>query len=38
MACSKFCLKTLDETEKKITLLIKNSQGDLVEEPFNNES
>ena len=38
MACSKFCLKTLDETEKKITLLIKNSQGDLVEEPFDNES
>ncbi len=37
MACSKFCLKTLDETEKKITLLIKNSQGDLVEESFDNE-
>ena len=38
MTCSKFCLETLDKTEKKITLLIKDSQGDLVEEPFDHES
>ena len=38
MACSKFCLQTLDKTEKKITLLMKDSQGDLVEEPFDHES
>jgi len=38
MECSKFCLQTLDDTEKKITLLTKGNREDLVEEPFNDET
>ena len=37
MNCSRFCLEKLDETEKKITLLMKNSQGNIIEKPFNDE-
>lgn len=37
MECSKFCLKKLDETEKKIMILMKDSQGQLNEKPFENE-
>lgn len=37
MACSRFCLEKLDETEAKITLLMKNSQGKPVEGPFEDD-
>jgi len=35
--CSDFCLKKLDETEEKITLLMKDDKGNLKEELFDNE-
>lgn len=31
---SKDCGEILDETEKKINLLLKNSDGDIIENPF----
>ena len=31
---SKFCSAKLDETEKKITLLLKNQDGNVIEKPF----
>ena len=31
---SKFCLQTLDETEQKIAILLKNQDGEIIEEPF----
>jgi exodeoxyribonuclease VII small subunit len=31
---SKFCSEKLDETERRITMLVKNSQGDISEQPF----
>jgi exodeoxyribonuclease VII small subunit len=31
---SKFCSSKLDETEKKVTLLLKDHHGNLVETPF----
>lgn len=31
---SRFCSQILEETEKKITLLIENADGSLVETPF----
>ncbi len=31
---SKFCSDKLDEVEKKITLLTKDPQGNITEEPF----
>ena len=34
---SKFCSKKLDETEKRIMVLLENEKGDLVEEPFGKE-
>ncbi len=34
MDCSNFCLKKLDETEEKISILLKNKQGNLKEELF----
>ena len=34
---SKFCSKKLDETEKRITVLLENEKGNLVEEPFGEE-
>lgn len=37
MKCSKFCLEKLDKTEKKITLLMNDNQGNMQEEPFDNE-
>ena len=39
MDCSRFCRKKLDETEKKITMLINNSSqsGELEEINFGNE-
>lgn len=38
MAHSTDCLEKLDETEKKISLLIKDNQGKLKEEPFEHEN
>ncbi|MFH0974712.1 MAG: exodeoxyribonuclease VII small subunit [Spirochaetota bacterium] len=31
---SKFCSSKLDETEKKITLLLKDQDGNIIEKPF----
>lgn len=31
---SQFCGRMLDETEKKITLLLKNQDGRVMEQPF----
>jgi exodeoxyribonuclease VII small subunit len=31
---SKFCSEKLDETEKKVALLLKKPNGTLVEQPF----
>ncbi len=31
---SKFCSEKLDETEKKITILLENKEGNIVEKPF----
>jgi exodeoxyribonuclease VII small subunit len=31
---SKFCSKKLDETEKKITILMEESEGNITEQPF----
>jgi exodeoxyribonuclease VII small subunit len=34
---SKLCSEKLDETEKKISVLLKNSEGQLTEKPFTAE-
>lgn len=34
MELSKFCSQKLEETERKITLLMQNSAGQAVEKPF----
>ena len=34
---SKFCSEKLDETEKRITILMQNSDGKLSETPFSPE-
>jgi len=31
---SKYCSAKLDETEKKITLLLKDQDGNIIEKPF----
>ena len=31
---SKLCSEKLDETEKKISILLKNSEGQMIEKPF----
>ena len=31
---SKLCAKKLDETEKKVSLLLEDEQGSITEEPF----
>ena len=31
---SKFCSKKLDETEKKISILLEDAQGNVVQAPF----
>lgn len=38
MKLSRFCAKTLDDTENKITILLKNHDADPVEKPFFNEN
>jgi exodeoxyribonuclease VII small subunit len=34
MELAKFCSQKLDETERKITQLVQNGGGDIVEKPF----
>ncbi len=31
---SEFCSKKLDETERKITILLKDREGNITEQPF----
>jgi len=31
---SKYCSEKLDETEKKISILLRDNKGDIAEEPF----
>ena len=37
MKLTKLCSKKLDETEKKVSLLLKNAEGQISEKPFNSE-
>ncbi len=37
MNCSKFCIQKLDETEKKINILMADVHGNITEEPFESE-
>lgn len=37
MKYSKYCLDVLDRTEKKITLLMQDENGNTTEEPFEDE-
>ena len=37
MQISKECSKILEDAEKKISILVKNSDGDIAEEDFNVE-
>jgi len=34
---TKFCSQKLDETEKKISILLENAKGQVIEKPFNAE-
>jgi exodeoxyribonuclease VII small subunit len=34
---SKFCSKKLEETEKKISILLKDTNGEITEAPFQTE-
>ena len=38
MTLSKFCADRLDETEKKVSLLMENSQGHIKEKDFSGEA
>ena len=35
---SKFCSNKLDETERKVSILLKDEEGKIREEPFQEES
>ena len=35
---SKYCSEKLDETEKKISVLLHDNNGDITEEPFMSEN
>jgi len=35
---SKFCSNKLDETERKVSILLKDEEGNIQEEPFQEES
>lgn len=35
---SKFCSETLNETEKQVKLLLKDQEGNVLEQPFISES
>jgi exodeoxyribonuclease VII small subunit len=34
MKLTKFCSEKLDETEKKVSILLKNAEGRIAEKPF----
>jgi exodeoxyribonuclease VII small subunit len=38
MKLSKYCSRMLDETEKKITLLMSDEEGNILEKPFDDAS
>ena len=38
MKLTKLCSEKLDETEKKVSVLLKNSEGRLAERPFMSEN
>jgi exodeoxyribonuclease VII small subunit len=38
MKLTRFCSAKLDETEKKVSILLKNTDGQMVAEPFRPES
>ncbi|MBF0258322.1 MAG: exodeoxyribonuclease VII small subunit [Desulfamplus sp.] len=38
MNCSKFCLDKLDQTEKKITILMADTHGEITQQPFDKDS
>ena len=35
---SKFCAEKLDETEKRVTILLQDQKGDFFEKPFSPEN
>lgn len=35
---AKFCSEKLDETEKRISILLKDKNGQVIEKPFNSET
>ncbi|QTA92835.1 exodeoxyribonuclease VII small subunit [Desulfonema magnum] len=37
MQLSKFCSEKLDETEKKVTILLEDLEGNVSEQPFTSE-
>jgi exodeoxyribonuclease VII small subunit len=37
MKLTKFCSEKLDETEKKVSILLKNAEGRIAEKPFSSE-
>ena len=37
MKLTKFCSQKLDETEKKVSILLKNAEGRITEKPFSSE-
>ena len=37
MKLTAFCSKKLDETEKKVSILLKNAEGRIAEAPFSGE-
>ena len=38
MKLTKLCSEKLDETEKKVSILLKNSEGRITEQPFISEN
>jgi exodeoxyribonuclease VII small subunit len=37
MKLTKFCSEKLDDTEKKVSILLKNAEGRVAEKPFRSE-
>ena len=37
MKLTKFCSQKLDDTEKKVSILLKNAEGRIAEKPFRSE-
>lgn len=37
MKLTKFCSEKLDETEKKVSILLKNAEGRIAEKSFNSD-